>query len=203
MKTRFVAALAFAFALVGIAPAASAQDPMDLHLSGFFALGAGGEQVFDGGVDAGLDATLGFGLRLEVPVIEYLTLGGHLSFNSWRTDGEADADRQWWFDVPDLIVRGRVPIRLGDSLLEPYVAFLIGGTISTLDEVGGDDVAYGWNVGMLAGAQYFFTEMFGVLLEVGWHRHAASHDLDLGPLNVEVDYWANQAALNFGGTVLF
>jgi hypothetical protein len=204
MNVRFLRGAASTFVFVatlfGFTSAASAQDPDDLHLSGFLALGFGGEWNVDGGpitVDGDLDATVGFGLRLDVPLLEYLTVGGQIGFLFPKLDG-VDS-RESWIDLPDLIVRGRYPVRLGNGLLEPYVGFLIGGTISVLGEDDLKDTAYGWNVGLLFGAQYFFTDVIGALFELGWHRHAANHEGDLGDL----DYSANQAAMNLGISVLF
>ncbi len=191
-------------ATFGTARKASAQDANDLHLSAFFGLGFGGSWDVDAGglgTDGDLDATVGFGLRFEVPLLDYLTVGGQLGFNFPKIDG-ADS-REAWLDIPDLIVRGRYPVQLGPGVLEPYVGFLIGGTISILGEDDNKDTAYGWNVGVLFGAQYLFTERFGALFEIGWNRHAASHDQSTPLGDVEIDYSANQALMNFGFTTLF
>ncbi len=194
--------LALGAALFGFAPTASAQDPMDLHFSGFFALGAGGDLDIDGDSVDDLDPTVGFGLRLDVPVLEYLTVGGQVGFNFWKTD--AADEREMWIDLPDLILRLRYPVRLGNGLLEPYLGFLIGGTISTIGDADNKDTSYGWNTGILFGMQYFFTDALGLLFEVGWHHHAASHEATIPFIGtVEADYVTDQAALNFGFTVLF
>lgn len=192
--------ICFAALLLALAPSeASAQDANALRLSGFFALGAGGTGKADSVIDveSDLDATVGFGVRLDVPVIDYLTVGAQFGFNFMKIDGVDDRDPI--LDIPDLIVRGRYPIELGGGLLEPYVGFLIGGTIHILGEDDNKDTAYGWNVGVLFGAQYFFTDHFGALVEVGWHRHAATHDAG-GP---DIGFSMNQAAMNFGVSYIF
>jgi hypothetical protein len=187
---------------------ASAQDANALHLSSFFGLGFGGAWDVDvAGTSTGgdLDATVGLGLRFEVPLLDYLTIGGQLGFNFPKIDGQDD--RQKWLDLPDLIVRGRYPVRLGPGVLEPYVGFLIGGTVSMLKfSATGDDIkdtAYGWNVGVLFGAQYFFNDRFGALFEIGWQRHAANHSQSTAFGDIDVSYSANQAVMNFGFTTLF
>ncbi len=192
---------AFAAVLLGSGSDASAQDPMDLHFSTFFALGAGGEFDLEDDASFDLDATVGLGLRLDVPVLKYLAIGGQVGFNFWKLEDAEDRDTL--IDLPDLVVRGRVPIELRRGLLEPYAAFLIGGTISVIGEDDNKDSAYGWNVGLLFGLNYFFTDVLGILFELGWHRHAATHDFDLGPVTVEGTGSINQAAINFGLTVLF
>jgi hypothetical protein len=198
----FACALALFMGALGAAPSlASAQDADALRLSTFFGLGVGGTGQVETGaftVESDLDATVGFGLRLEVPVLEYLTLGGQLGFNFMKIDGVDDRDPL--LDLPDLIVRGRYPIQLNSGLLEPYVGFLVGGTLHILGEGDNKDTAYGWNVGVLFGAQYFFTDMVGALVEVGWHRHAANHNV---AGDADAKFSMNQAALNFGVSFLF
>jgi hypothetical protein len=205
-------AFVFVFAAVSLGGAAraSAQDANALHLSGFFGLGVGGawnpgstsdmaDEILGDFND--LDATVGFGVRLDVPVLEYLAVGGQIAFNFPKRHGLDD--RQKWFDLPDLIVRGRYPVQLGRGVLEPYVGFLVGGTISITGENDARDTAYGWNVGVLLGAQYLFTERFGALFEIGWQRHAATHTVSFAGVDFDASYSANQAVMNFGFTTLF
>jgi hypothetical protein len=187
---------------VGAAPKASAQDANDLHLSTFFGLGFGGSwNLEETSFDGDLDTTVGFGLRLDVPVLDYLTVGGQVGFNFPKA--EPRDYRETWIDLPDLIVRGRYPLQLGPGVLEPYVAFLIGGTISIFGENNIKDTAYGWNVGVRLGAQYFFSDRFGALFEIGWQRHAASHSFEVSGLEFNAAYSANQAVMNLGVSVLF
>src|SRR5690606_15269012 len=137
MKNLFIALCfvsATSVASLGLSATASAQDVNALRVSGFLALGAGGEGKLTNPitVESDLDATVGFGLRLELPVITYLTVGAQLGFGWMKIDGVDDRDAI--LDLPDLIVRGRYPIELGGGVLEPYVGFLIGGTLHVLGE---------------------------------------------------------------------
>lgn len=182
---------------------ADAKDAtrVSLHL----ALGVGGEYAIvpEAGrvLEADLDPTLGFGARLEVPIHDYVVIGGMFELGGLKVDDvERDADLLLDFD---LWVKGRYFSELaGDAGLEIYVGLPIGFTLFRFDDEDADNQA-GFNVGVLAGAVLFFDQL-GFFTEVGWRRHQFRDEVDLGFLGREdVKVRMNQAALSFGAVLAF
>lgn len=209
----FGPSLGLALSLALLAPAsARAQMEHDDHLrlSGHLALGFAGEGDLSISSDLGtldteseLDPTVGFGLRVEKPLFDFLSIGAMVEALTFQID-DADAEREWAFDF-DLLVRVRYLIELlqGDLFLEPYAALPVGFTFAMLDDPDGDgDEAWpGWNIGALAGIAVIHSSRFGGFLEVGWrHLEVYSHVDAL--VDADLAVTVNEFAMNLGVSYL-
>ncbi len=178
---------------------AQAQDDPRLHV--YLPLGFGGEVDFGAAPgDPELDTTVGFGVRYEAPLHRYVSVGGHLETTFWRTElmDAANLDRNVHLDL-DGFVMGRYPIRLRKFDLVPYLLLPIGLTIS-FPSFNDLDNGPGWNIGLLAGTQFIFSEHFGVMTELGFMRHDTRNDVNGGP---SVDIEIMQFRLHLGAVVIF
>lgn len=209
-RTVFFAALALLSIPVLGGSRASAQtaEDRDLRLGAHLALGLGGDAdlFLDGRKgSAALDPTVGFGLRAELPILDFVSIGGLFEALTFEFDSDTlGRDREWAFDF-DAFVRLRYVIELPDAglFLEPYVLLPLGFSFSMLDdpdgEVGDDEAWPGWNTGVLAGLSVLTSSGLGGFVELGWrHREVYTHvevpfidDLDLSLVT-------NQFALNLG-----
>jgi hypothetical protein len=207
----FVRATWIAVAALAWTPiAAHAQDDIGhFRVGAYFALGLGGD--IDADIDTpfgstsgsdGLDATVGFGARGEVPIHQYVVIGGNFELLTFDSD---DIDREAVFDI-DAWAKGRYPVEINDGLtLEPYLGIQFGLALAVLDDSdgSGDDVWPGFNVGVLAGAMLLIQEHFGVFLELGWRHHQVFHEEDTVIGNVETKLVTNQLGLHLGGLYQF
>lgn len=167
-------------------------------------VGFGGSIELEGlgifaGTEADLDPTIGIGLRLEVPLHEYVLMGGFLMISFWEIDG-VDVDRNNLFDF-DLLIGGRYTFDVGHGL-EVRLLLPVGFTLSLLD----NDVEThanagpGWNVGFWFGAMYPVHERVGLLLELGMLHHGANHEGEGG--RPDADGRMIQGTFNLGAAVL-
>lgn len=180
------------------------------RLGGHFLLGLGGEGTVTtstelGDVEGGewsLDPTLGFGLRADFPLHDFVLLGALFQGAAFDPDGRTDA--QWMFDF-DLVAKVRYAIELGDGLaLEPYGAIPFGFTLADMfdpEQLLDDDARSlwpGWNLGVLAGLNLLFGA-FGAYFELGWHHHQVYRGYD-GALGADVDVKVvvNQFVMHLG-----
>jgi len=180
------------------------------------ALGFGGEIVqsidaegsfFDTRRDFELDASVGFDVRGELPVLDFLVVGGMFTFLSVDTDlpGE-DFEREETFAF-DGYLRGRWVFEVvADTLfVEPYVLLPLGFSMAVLpdDDGSGDDVWPGWNTGALLGAQVLHASGFGGYLEMGWRHTEVYHQRSIGSSRVDLGFALNEFALNLGFVYAF
>lgn len=196
--------------LSGLAAApAEAQDTSDRspRIAANLALGLAGEldlfnesNPLDTHTDADLDPSVGFDLRGELPLLDFLVLGGWFEFLSFETD-TAGSEREESFSF-DAFLRVRYVFEaIANTLfIEPYVLLPFGFSMAVLpdDDGSGDDIWPGFNTGVFAGAQILHESGFGGYLELGW-RHAEVF-LDHTVLGVDVhsSLVANEMALNIG-----
>lgn len=221
---RFAFALAFAL-LLGHGSIAAAQEPSrgvardSGHLDVKLMLGLGGEVEYDpdgpGSWDDDLNLTYGLGLAYVHPLHRFFALGLQLSFSSWISDEQEDADldRNTFVDI-SLLPQGKYAI---SNDLELYATVPIGLSISIPGEdeyvvsVGGIgsvtlgewDTALGFNIGLMLGARFAISDGFGLLAELGYVAHSAAHEVEvpnIAGLNVteDVDVSLGQFALNLG-----
>lgn len=147
------------------------------------ALGFGGEldshfdfangSIPDQTSEVELEPSVGFDVRGELPVLDFLVVGGWFELLTTQVDA-ADAEREETFSF-DGYVRARwVFEAIADTLfVEPYVLVPLGFTMAVLpdDDGSGDDIWPGWNTGALLGCQVLHGSGLGGYLELGW-RHA-------------------------------
>ena len=145
------------------------------------------------GADQNLDTTLGFNLRTDVPVADYVLLGPMLQLGSWRPE---NATGHSYFIDLDLVLRFRAPITTSNFNYQLWLGMPIGLSASLPGSNFADtDFGIGWNIGVLFGGAVHFTPKFGLFGEVGWEQHRLTHarqgqsDLDLK---------LQQALLNLG-----
>ena len=207
---RFTALFA-TLAALSFAPLAHAQDDDvgALRLGAYLALGLGGEIDLDSdaagaSADSDADPTIGFGLRAEVPVHEYVAVGGLFELLTFESD--VWDERESVFDI-DVWVKGRYRFELAPGvILEPYVGIPFGLTLAVLpdpNEADADAVWPGFNIGVLAGAAVLFQERFGGFLELGWRHHQVFEEANTFIGDFDLAIKTNQFALNIGFMVAF
>ena len=197
MRTLWLSStLLLALATAAPASAQKARGPQQ-QVGGSLVLGFGGEAELsgDGGsVSVDLDPTVGLGLRYQMPLNGLLSVGGLFEFRSFEED--QSTDRQSVLDF-DLFLKASFGVLVGSRDLEVYglvpLGLSIGPTDDDLDRLGAR-TGFGFNLGLLAGAQLLVTESVGLFVEMGWRRHQVFYDSDVGDFDVA----ANQFALNLG-----
>lgn len=191
---------------LGLFPSlAGAQDLYEddrARIGGHFALAMLGDaETRAGNVegDASLDPTLGGALRVEVPVHDYVVLGGWFEVLAFEWDGPG-AEREAVFNF-DLLVRGRYPIEINASTgLEPYLQLNVGPTIAVLPIAGDDEAWPGWNLGITAGAA-LLLDPAGFFFEMGWRLHQVFNEQSTILGDVDLEVLTNQLAMQLGGFV--
>lgn len=153
-----------------------------------------------------LDPSVGFDLRGELPVLDFLAIGVWFEFLSVEQDvSMAEREESFSFDA---FVRGRWVFEAldGQLFLEPYVLLPIGFSMAILpdDDGSGDDIWPGWNTAVLAGLQILHASGVGGYFELGW-RHAEVYMDRTVPIlgNVEASLILNELAMNFGFVYAF
>jgi hypothetical protein len=206
-------ALCLAALCVALAPCAvHAQDLSDrnFRVGGNLALGVAGEldsQVNDTRGDTDLDPSVGFDLRGELPVLDFLVVGGFFEFLSVQTD-TSGSEREETFSF-DGYLRARWVFEVVDRTLwlEPYVLLPIGFSMAVLPDGpdGGtaDDIWPGWNTGVFAGAQVIHQSGFGGYLELGWRHAEVYMDQTVLGFDLHTSLILNEMALNFGALYVF
>ena len=157
-----------------------------------FHLGLPGNVNTDGR-SLNLDNTLGFNVRADQPVAEYVVLGPMLQFGSWRPDVTPAASHNYYFDL-DLVLRFRAPITTSKLNYQLWLGMPIGLSI---DKLAADaaPLGLGWNIGVLFGGAVHFIPKFGLFAEVGWEQHRMTHSRDQVQ---DIDIKLQQALLNLG-----
>lgn len=212
---RKIALLSGALALVSLSGAsvAEAQSVREFRSSptrvtGYFSvnvcceahivdLDGPGEANFD------LDPGIGFGLRVERRVADYLAIGGLFEMMAAKADG---VDDRFFFLDADLFGKILYELELSSSMgLELYGLIPFGFTagIDGNDTFGDEVRAFGLNTGFLVGAM-LLLEHFGIVLEMGV-RHRSVWDEVEGLLGATTDVrlGVTQFAMNFGVSVAF
>lgn len=205
--------LALAILLACLAPLTAEgqrnqSDVGDLRLAAYLALGFGGDADLSSGSStssASLDPTVGFGARLEVPIHDYIAIGGMFELLTFEADAAFSGEREAVFDI-DVWVKGRYRFELSDGVaLEPYVGLPFGLSLAVLDDPdgSGDEAWPGFNIGVLAGAMLIVDSRFGGLLELGWRHHQVFNEAHtfFGDFDLSVE--TNQLAMHLGGFFIF
>lgn len=208
------------FAIVGLATSPSAAQSStfdhDFRVAANFAMGVGGELDLytstrvgggastDNHGESNLDPSIGFDLRGEGDVADFLSIGGWFEFLGVLVDA-TDAEREEYFAF-DLYARPHytVEVATGAFWIEPYVLLPFGLSLSPLPATpdDGDDVWVGWNTAILGGAQFLHASGFGGYVEVGWRHAEAYRSESTTVLGTTVDAKGslvlNEVAINIG-----
>lgn len=160
---------------------ASVGSPGPLRIYGGFSLAVGGDaQVstnignLSGNGRGPLDPTIGIQAGADYVLGDYFSIGGETRLLWSKVDGGGDRTLLWDIDVKP---RGRYAF--GNIPLEVYGALPVGLTVA--NPPGNNDGRVGFNVGLLAGANYWFTSHIAINTELGWvfHRYGFRNN-DLG-----------------------
>ncbi len=212
---RMIVLLVGALALVSLAEVSSAEaqsvehfKSSDTRVSGYFALTAccEGHVVDLDGPDEGefdLDPGIGFGLRVERKVADWLAIGGLFEMLAAKADG---VDDRFFFIDADIFGKVMYEAQLSGSMgLELYGLIPFGFTVGMDgDDTFGDEVrAFGLNTGLLAGAM-LLLDGFGIFVELGFRHRSVWDEVDtfLGGAR-DVRLGVTQFAMNFGASVTF
>jgi hypothetical protein len=169
------------------------ESARTVRLAGGFHLGFGG-RIEDDDIEVDGEATLGTHLRLEIPLHNFFVLGPLVTFGAGRVP-DSEANRDFYIDI-DLLLRGRAAIQFGSGHhIDLGVALTVGAVIAIVKEnfIDARETVFGWNIGVLAGAQLLFANSMGLLLEFGFVHHRLPSD----------DRTISQAVMNFGMVILF
>jgi len=210
--------LAVALALLLVPSLAHAQsiDDRSPRVAANLALGFGGEldaytnfessAIPDQHGDTDLDPSIGFDLRGEIPVLDFLVVGGQFEFLSYLIDA-TDAEREETFSF-DAYVRARwVFEAVADTLfIEPYLMIPLGFTMAVLPDPdgSGDEIWPGWNTAALLGCQILHGSGFGGFVELGWRHAEAYTSRDVILIGqADLSLVLNEMALNVGFVYAF
>lgn len=146
--------------------------PGPLRVFGGFHLAVGGS-LDDKNIaySPDLDPTVGLQGGADYVLHDYFAIGGEMRFLWWKVDGAGDRSFFW-----DIAVKPRGRYAFANIPLEVYGALPIGLTVPGL--AGGLEGKVGWNIGIVAGAYYFFTENIGVNAEIGWAFHQFKYGIE-------------------------
>gem|GEM_PF-3446456 len=189
-------------------PAARARHGVgdrNVRLLANLATGFAGEldtQVNDSRGDFDLDPSVGFDLRVEVPVLDFLVIGAQFEFLGVLQDASG-AEREEMFGFDGYVrLRWAFDVTL-DFVIEPYLFLPLGFAMAVLPDGDDDRVWPGWNTGAMTGAQFLHDSGFGGYLEVGW-RHAEAYDhRTLFGVDFDSAITLNELALNIGFVYAF
>jgi len=212
--TRTFAFALSALALASLVTSASAEAQSvdrfrssDTRLTGYFALTAccegqlvnldgPGDEEFD------LDPGIGFGLRVEKSLADWLALGGMFEMLAAKADG---VDDRFFFMDFDVFAKVMYEIDLSGSMgLEIYGLVPFGFTIGLDgDDTFGDEVrAFGLNTGLMAGAMLILDHV-GLIVEMGFRHRSVWDEYDSVFGDVDVRLGVSQFAMNFGVSAVF
>ncbi len=156
-------------------------------------------------------ATLGFDLRFEKPVAQYVTVGGLVS-NYWvrpqRTSGGGSMPsflkpHNYALDISPF-VKPRYPFKVRNKEAEAYIVVHVGGSLRVLSISDGvfveskTGVFGGFSWGVAPGFQIFVTRRMGLVLEVGY----AKTWIKIGTVVLE-NTTVGQATVRFGFAFAF
>jgi hypothetical protein len=138
------------------------------------------DNIFENLPNTDLDPTLGFQGGADYVVMDYFSIGGEMRFLWTKMDGVGDRDFLWDLDVKP---RGRYAFK--KIPLEVYGALPIGLTVAGIS--GEPEGKVGFNIGLVGGANWFFTKKMGINAEMGWLFHRYGVDFPLGSVDVTMN----------------
>jgi hypothetical protein len=146
--------------------------------------------------DEPLGTTLGFNVRGDTPIANYVLLGPMLQLGAWSPDISPEPSNNYYVDL-DLVLRVRAPITTSRFNYQLWLGMPIGVTIDVLGSEVPDvsGLGLGWNIGVLFGGAVHFTPKLGLFAEGGWLQHELSHSAEVGQ---DLDFELRQWCLNLG-----
>jgi hypothetical protein len=157
---------------------------------------------------AGLEPSLGFGVRHTSPLNDHFAISGLFEAITMQADSIAMDERNWFFDF-SIMPQARILIPLDSVFLEPYVGVPIGFTFGMLDNLDdtstprGDEPWPGFNLGAVGGIRLITDLHIGGFFEAGWrHRQVWSRYTVLST-DYEANATGNYFALNAGFLYLY
>jgi hypothetical protein len=175
-----------------------------------FASAAAGEQVstiLNGAwPSSGFGAGGGFGLGLEIPIIDWLSLGASLSPNALVLFEKRDLQGpnpqpSLVLGTWDISVYPKLSVGFGnEAAFGVYIKTPIGLSLSKTirDSNFEDGIHKGFQVGAMVGAELLFLQTFGVFADIGYQFKSVSLQYPLSP-RIE----AHSAVANFGALAMF
>jgi hypothetical protein len=118
-------------------------------------------------------------------------------FGAFNTEpGDDGGFKRTFYVDANVFFRGRYPVPLEHGFFELYAGLPVGfSALIPSDDAGTDaETQPGWNIGLLAGMQYFFGGPVGVMAEMGWLRHEWINS----DSPTEITGTTNQFVLNLG-----
>jgi len=156
-------------------------SPGPLRIYGGFYLAVGGDLQWTdnrynafGGAAASLNPTVGLQSGVDYVLHDYFSIGGETRFLWWKVDGGTDRNFLWDIDVKP---RGRYAFH--NIPLEVYGALPIGLTVAGIK--GEAEGKPGFNIGLVGGANYWFTSRLAVNAELGWNFHRFGYSVPGAP----------------------
>ncbi len=145
-------------------------EPGSFRLNVNFALGFGSEVTIENDAieaEQDLNATFGASVQGLFTVGSYFLVGPTLAFRSYEVD--TAPDRSNVFNA-GLALGGHYAIDLGSVAIDPFLVATIGLGVLLSDDVVVTETALGVSFGLRAGAQIWFTPMFGATFALGYER---------------------------------
>lgn len=173
-------------ATMGNAAAQSDAQEGAIRVGGGLVTGFAGElsldfelDILDG--DDNLIPAVGFDLFVEYVMMRYVALGARSSFVFWNSD---DADRAgngrsfvWAFSP---YAKGRYPFEIAGFASEASLMLPLGLSVSRpngdLGGAGEINTGVGFNLAILGGFTFFFTDTIGAYTHLGWQWHWVGHE---------------------------
>jgi Outer membrane protein beta-barrel domain len=176
------------------APIARRSGPVGpLRFFGGFRLGVGGQFVnMDGPGNFDAKATPGLQAGVDYVVMDYFAIGGETRLN-WVKDEDQDDRTMLW----DLVVKPRGRYQFNNLPLELYGTLPVGLSVANYpnDTVVEVDGGAGATVGLLGGANYFFTDHMGINAELGAMFHWIHGSVDRFGGSTDLKYRLAQCSL--------
>ncbi|MDB4987768.1 MAG: hypothetical protein JWN04_2946 [Myxococcaceae bacterium] len=162
---------------------ASVGSPGPLRIYAGFYLAVGGDaQIANNngyyayGRSQSLAPTVGFQAGADYILHDYFSIGGETRFLWVKADSNLVTDRDFLWDL-DVKPRGRYAF--SNIPLEVYGALPIGLTVAGIK--GQPEGKPGFNVGLVGGANYWFTSRIAINAEVGWNFHKFGETVNGSP----------------------
>ena len=145
--------------------------PLRLYGGLRFDVGGSFVDVDDNNADVDAKGAIGLQLGVDYVLMDYFAIGGETRLGWVKADGAEDRTMLW-----DLVVKPRGRYVFDNLPLEAYGALPVGLSVANAPDSASTpfvDVSggAGATLGLMFGANYFFTENMGVNAEMGWMWH--------------------------------